>query len=209
MFSAGVSLFPSSLHWLQDAVANVASETFTSVSAPVQYAAVRAYERGPEIEEYLRLSRRILKATTAYASSRLNAVSGIKCTTPEGGFYCLPDCTQSRAALTERENNKNNKQWNSESFFLRLLQKTGVAVLAGSHFGRPRAELSCRLACVHFDGAQALKSWESTDDELKINKNSGESVSENEMELVKKLCPNVWVGVERFAQYMEDPTAFD
>jgi len=192
-----VSLFPSGLKWLQDAVANVASETFTSVSAPVQYAAVRAYEGGPEIDEYLRLSRRILKATTAYAASRLNAVSGVKCMTPQGGFYCLPDCTHSPAGVVETERNKDNAQWSSTSFFLTLLEKTGVAVLAGSHFGRPQIELTCRLACVDFDGSAALKGWEST------------STSMNDMELVEKLCPNVWIGVERIAQYLENPAAFE
>lgn len=40
----GIWSFPKELHWLQDAMAVVASETFTSVAAPLQYAAIRAYE---------------------------------------------------------------------------------------------------------------------------------------------------------------------
>ena len=54
----GTFTFPRQLRPLLDAMASVASETYTSTSAPVQYAAVRAFEGGPEIEQYLVQSRR-------------------------------------------------------------------------------------------------------------------------------------------------------
>jgi len=38
--------FPESLRWLRDGMAAVASETFTSTSAPIQYAAVTAFNKG-------------------------------------------------------------------------------------------------------------------------------------------------------------------
>jgi len=40
----GTFAFPPTLRWLQAAMAAVASETFTSTSAPIQHAAVRAFE---------------------------------------------------------------------------------------------------------------------------------------------------------------------
>ena len=40
----GIWSFPEELKWLQDAMAIIASETFTSVAAPLQYAAIRAYD---------------------------------------------------------------------------------------------------------------------------------------------------------------------
>ena len=43
-------------------MAAVASETFTSVSAPIQYAAVDAFTAHPDIERYLVDSRKILGA---------------------------------------------------------------------------------------------------------------------------------------------------
>ena len=42
----GTFIFPPGLRWLLDAMANVASETYTSTSAPIQYAAVRAFQGG-------------------------------------------------------------------------------------------------------------------------------------------------------------------
>jgi aspartate aminotransferase len=58
----GTFSFPPGLTWLLDAMAAVASETYTSTSAPIQYAAVRAFQGGTEIERYLWNARRVLRA---------------------------------------------------------------------------------------------------------------------------------------------------
>ncbi|MGA0002018.1 MAG: pyridoxal phosphate-dependent aminotransferase, partial [Steroidobacteraceae bacterium] len=49
----GVFSFPEELEWLCAAMAAIASETYTSVSAPVQFAAIEAFRGGPGIERYL------------------------------------------------------------------------------------------------------------------------------------------------------------
>ncbi|MEJ2049230.1 MAG: pyridoxal phosphate-dependent aminotransferase, partial [Calditrichota bacterium] len=82
----GTFVFPKSLHWLMDAMAVVASETYTSTSAPIQYAAVRAFHGGIRIERYLWNSRRILKALGDYIAENLK-VSDIKVSCPQGAFY--------------------------------------------------------------------------------------------------------------------------
>lgn len=51
----GTFSFPKHLSWLLDAMAVVASETFTSTSAPIQHAAVTAFEDHPELDIYLHL----------------------------------------------------------------------------------------------------------------------------------------------------------
>ncbi|RME35196.1 MAG: aminotransferase class I/II-fold pyridoxal phosphate-dependent enzyme, partial [Deltaproteobacteria bacterium] len=58
----GTFVFPAELDWLAESMASVASETFTATSAPIQYAAVRAFAGGLRLERYLWNSRRILKA---------------------------------------------------------------------------------------------------------------------------------------------------
>ena len=40
---------PPALRWLQEAMAAVGTETYTSTSAPIQYAAIQAFREGPEI----------------------------------------------------------------------------------------------------------------------------------------------------------------
>ncbi|MHA2338323.1 MAG: pyridoxal phosphate-dependent aminotransferase, partial [Candidatus Hodarchaeales archaeon] len=56
----GTFSFPHELKWLMNAMAVVGSETFTSVSAPIQYAAVKAFEFGKELQDYVRHCQRIL-----------------------------------------------------------------------------------------------------------------------------------------------------
>lgn len=138
----GFFVFPSSLAWLADAMAAVASETFTSTSAPLQHAAIAAFEDRPEMFAYLHHTRRVLAGLSSWTHQRL-ITAGARLTRPTGGFYLFPRFS---AEL----------DGDCEGVWRRMLEETGVAVLAGSHFGRPAAELSARIAVVDFDGAGAL-----------------------------------------------------
>lgn len=145
----GTFTFPTSLRWLLDAVAVVASETYTSTSAPIQHAAVRAYEGGLEIERYLANSRRILRALGRRLATTLEQ-AGARLPAPDGGFYLFPSFQGCRESLRRRGID------DSATLCQRLLEETGVASLPGSEFGRPPEELTARLAFVDFDGARAL-----------------------------------------------------
>jgi aspartate aminotransferase len=149
----GTFVFPESLGWLLEAMATVASESFTSTSAPIQYAAVRAFRGGLRIERYLWQSRRILRALGETLWQRLQA-AGLNVARPVGGFYLFPDATPLRERLAARD------ICDSESLCQRLLEDTGVAILPGSVFGRPPEELTARIAFVDFDGARALAAAE-------------------------------------------------
>jgi aspartate aminotransferase len=152
----GAFAFPKSLSWLCQAIAVVASETYTSTSAPIQFAAVRAFKGGSEIERYLSKCRRILSALGKYAYESL-VTTGVHVAKPQGGFYLFADFTSYREKLQKRE------IYTSEDFCKNLLEKTGVAILPGSHFGRPKEELTTRIAYVDFDGARALEAIEQYD----------------------------------------------
>lgn len=145
----GTFAFPKELFWLLEPIATAASETFTSTSAPIQYAAISAYEENPEIAEYLVQSRRVLGACGSWVAQRLNQAN-IHCDAPAGGFYVFPDLSAHRESLAKR------KIHTSRELCEALLEETGVAVLPGSEFGRPDEELTLRAAYVDFDGASAL-----------------------------------------------------
>jgi aspartate aminotransferase len=155
----GTFTFPAGLRWLLDGMAVVASETFTSTSAPIQHAAVRAFEGGEEIESYLGHSRRVL-ACLGGLCARLLAEGGAAVDVPDGGFYLFPDFRKLRSGLRARGITT------SDELCHRLLEETGVATLPGSNFGRPPSELTLRLAYVDFDGAAALAAAESEPGEL-------------------------------------------
>jgi aspartate aminotransferase len=145
----GTFLFPPSLYWLKEAMAVVASETYTSTSAPIQYAAVRAFNGCLQIEEYLAQSRRILSALGQSLGQRLRQAN-VKVPEPQGAFYLFPDFSNFREEFETRGVKS------SRDFCESLLESTGVAVLPGSSFGRAPDELTARLAYVDFDGARAL-----------------------------------------------------
>ena len=144
-----VFLFPSELSWLKDAMSSVASETYTSVSAPIQYAAVKAFKGGGPIERYLSHTRRILSALGNNCADKLSRAD-VKVHSPEGGFYLFADFSEHSKTLSDKGIE------DSRTLCSRLLDETGVAILPGVDFLRPAEELTARLAYVDFDGAAAL-----------------------------------------------------
>ncbi len=146
----GVAAFPRSLEGIAATVASLGSETYTSVSAPIQYAAIEAFGSSPEIEDYLARSRKVLEVVQTYARSRLCSM-GLVMPKGEGGFYLFCHFKHYCEKLAKRRVESSN------SLAETLLLETGVATLPGSAFGRPQSELTLRLSYVDFDGSKALE----------------------------------------------------
>jgi aspartate aminotransferase len=182
----GTFTFPTGLKWLLDAMTAVASETFTSTSAPIQFAAIRAFEGGLLLEQYLAHSRRILAALGQWCAQMLRQV-GARVVEPEGAFYLFPDFTPLAPALAERGIRT------SKELCERALLETGVAILPGSDFGRNEQELTARLAYVDFDGARALAASE----HLPLS----ESLEPRFLEVN---CNHTVVAIERLCNWLDD-----
>jgi aspartate aminotransferase len=146
----GFFIFPENLRWLLDAMAIVAGETFTSTSAPIQYAAVSAFQPNPLIDRYLHHAQRILRIIGRTLHHRLEEMH-IFAPKPQGGFYLFPNFYYYRENLLRRGVQNNQELCNQ------LLENTGVALLPSFDFGRPSEELTARLSYVDFDGEQALR----------------------------------------------------
>ena len=145
----GYAVIPDQQRATMKALNTVASETFTSVSAPIQHAAVRAFERSAEIDRYLADCNRLLSGLADAITTRL-ASCGARVHRPEGGFYVFPDFSSRRLELKARGIHT------SAEMADRILDETGVAFLPGSCFGRPSSEFTARMSFVDFDGAHAL-----------------------------------------------------
>lgn len=150
----GTMTFPPGQRQLLEAMASVASETFTSTSSPIQHAAVTAFMPHPSIERYLVQARRILAALGLECAVRLRD-AGVAVDDPEGAFYLFPNFEPHRNTLSARGITT------SSQLCRRLLEEAGVAMLPGSAFGRSEEEMTARLAYVDFDGASALVAAES------------------------------------------------
>jgi aspartate aminotransferase len=131
-------------------MAAVASETYTSTSAPIQYAAVRAFQADGDLDRYLFQARRILRSLGRRLTASIKA-TGADVVAPEGAFYLFPRFKPMSAKLRARGIRT------AAHLCGQLLDDTGVAVLPGSDFGRPPQELTARIAYVDFDGARALE----------------------------------------------------
>lgn len=181
----GTFTFPSNLKWLQKAMATVASETFTSTSAPIQYAAVTAFEDHPEIDEYLYHSRRILKSLGNYFANRLRE-KYITLPTPKGGFYLFPNFNVYREKLAARG------ILTSFELCEAILRDTGVAFLPGIEFGRQPEELTARIAYVDFDGETVLKTA--------MNKYKDLPLTE---EFLRKYCSKMVYAINKLEDWLD------
>jgi len=180
----GTFHFPPELYWLLEAMAVVASETYTSVSAPIQHAAVQAFHCGVDIERYLWHARRILAALASRCTEILRR-AGAGVHLPDGAFYLFVDFTPFKEHLVARG------LGDGPSLCQRLLQETGVAILPGASFVRSLEELTARIAYVNFDGGRALAASENTslDEDLPAD-------------FTRRYCEGVLAGVERLAEWV-------
>lgn len=182
----GTFTFPQTLRWLLKAMAAVASETYTATSAPIQYAAVRAFQGGIEIERYLWHARRILAALGGTFAGRL-LLSGVKLVAPAGGFYLFPDFSPLATQLRARGITT------GRGLCDRLLEETGVAILPGSAFARPLEELTARIAYVDFDGARAMAAAEALPPDQPIDD-----------EFLKNYCGPVITAIDRLSLWIAE-----
>ena len=162
----GFYAVPKQLKEFRNSLKILCSETFTSVSAPIQYAAIEAYKG--DHTEYLNTVRKILSFTGNYVFENLKS-NTINITKPEGGFYIFPEFT-------------NAKFKTSSDMCKDILNKTGVALLPGSDFGLPPNKMLARLSYTDFDGTSFYKN---TLGSKKLDK-----------EDLKKYAPNIVDGTE-------------
>ena len=137
----GFVAIPNQLKEIQDSLKIVCSESFTSVSAPIQYAAVEAYKGDHSI--YLESVRKILSFTGNYVYEKLKS-NLISVTKPEGGFYLFPEFINAKFST-------------SSEMCQDILKNTGVALLPGSNFGVEDKRMLARLSYTDFDGKNFLK----------------------------------------------------
>ena len=137
----GFVAIPNQLKEIRDSLKILSSESFTSVSAPIQYAAVEAYKGDHSI--YVENVKKILSFTGNYVYEKLKS-NLISITKPEGGFYLFPEFV-------------NAKFSSSSEMCQDILKNTGVALLPGSDFGLDGKKMLARLSYTDFNGKDFLQ----------------------------------------------------
>ena len=167
----GFFAIPNQLKDLKNSLKILCSESFTSVSAPIQYAAVEAYKGDHSV--YLNAVKKILSFTSNYVYENLKS-NVINITKSEGGFYLFPEFT-------------NAKFPSSSEMCKDILNKTGVVLLPGSDFGLNSKKMIARLSYTDFDGSNFLKN---TLGSKKLDKAD-----------LKKYAPNIVEGASRLREW--------
>ena len=169
----GYFLVPDSLIEIKDMINVLASETFSAVSAPIQYAAIKAYEN--DHSNYINKSRNILCAVGNYVYENLKS-NKILINKPQGGFYLMPEFL--------------NKKFNSSSEMCdSILNDTGVALLPGTDFGFNPSQMLARLSFTDFDGQEFMSKIE---DNQKIDN-----------DLIANFAPKIIEGVDKLKKWSE------
>jgi aspartate aminotransferase len=88
-YRLGLLAAPQGMGKVIKTLAGMVSETYSSVSAPIQYAAVKAFSGDPEILKYTQNCTRVHQAAGDYLWNRFTKM-GLGCVKPEGAFYLFP-----------------------------------------------------------------------------------------------------------------------
>ena len=133
----------------------LASEIWSCVPGPIQFAAIAAYQSNTDINQHIEISTKIYKTVVQYAYQKLKNETNLKIPHPKGAYYIYPDFSQYEKTLLEIGIK------NSEQLSHYLLDKYHVATLPSTPFGMSKKQFFLRLALVDFDGNKAMNEWKS------------------------------------------------
>ena len=170
----GFFAVPSKLSGLLENIKTLASESYSTVNSPAQYAAVEAYEG--DYSEYKTKTTNILRSIGNYVYSNLKS-NKVLINPPQGAFYLMPEFP-------------NKKYETSTQLCEAILDETGVAMLPASDFGFNQKKMLTRLCYIDFNGADFLKA--------EIN---GNMLNDR---IIEKYAPNIVEGTERLSNWAKN-----
>jgi aspartate aminotransferase len=136
----GAALLPEGAERLTDAVTGIASEVWSSPSAPIQHAAALGFSEPPELVARVAASRRLHGVVARAMAARFRSV-GARVEPPAGGFYIYPDFGDLRGRLGLA-----HEVVTGADLARLLLDEFGIATIPGSEFGDPAPALRLRVA---------------------------------------------------------------
>jgi len=170
----GFFAVPNQLSELLENIKTLASESYSTVNSPAQFAAVEAYEG--DFSEYKSRTLNILRSVGYYVYNNLKS-NKVLINPPQGAFYLMPEFP-------------NKKYKTSAELCESILDETGVAMLPASDFGFGTRKMLTRLCYIDFDGNEFLKAtinFKIIDDKI-----------------IEKFAPNVVEGVKKLSNWAKN-----
>jgi len=165
----GFFAVPKKLSGFLESLKSLASESYSTVNTPVQYAAVEAYKG--DYNEYKSKVLKILSSVGNYVYNNLKS-NKVLINPPQGAFYLMPEFL-------------NNKYKNSSELCNCILNETGVAMLPASDFGFKSSKMLTRLSYIDFNGENFLRNFPSNG-----------IITDNK---IREYAPNVVEGVKNLS----------
>ncbi len=181
-YRLGYMVVPENLKELNSYFRSLFSETFSAVSAPVQYAAIEAYKYKKSVKKNVEASVKILNAIGGYVYNELT-LAGLNCTEPQGGFYMLIGFDSFKEEIHKKQ------LTNSVILANYLLKQYKVALLPGVDFYFSPEDFIFRLAYVDFDGKKVLNYY------LKNN-------TSLDNKFIETFAPNVVRGIQKIIDFI-------
>ena len=170
----GYLAVPKKLTEFLKSLKSLASESYSTVNTPTQYASIEAYIS--DHNQYKFKVRAILSAVGKFVYNNLKS-NKILIAPPQGAFYLMPEF-------------KNKKYKSSSNLCDAILKETGVAMLPGSDFGFPPKKMLTRLSYTDFDGTEFFRNVT--------------NCSKIDDEMIKKFAPNVVEGVSKLSNWAKN-----
>jgi len=150
----GYLVFPPNMKQLRQVLIGASSQTYTTASAPIQYASIQLLRFDERGQSYARHCSRILNAVCKYSCNKLREV-GVKVHNAGSGYYIFPDFEVIRPALNKLHINT------GEEMCEKILKETSVALMPGGpHYLHSIEALTVRLCYVNFNGIKAIQESE-------------------------------------------------
>jgi aspartate aminotransferase len=184
-YRLGIVSVPRGMEEVVRGLVRIASETFSCVAAPVQSAAVAAFDADRAVRAHIRDTVAIHRIAGDYLWRALVGI-GLRCPRPEGAFYLFPDFFPFARELRRRGIRTDADLCGD------LLERKHVAMLPGVAFGVAPGELAVRVASVDYDGAAALSAF----------RRKRPSTTSEGKAFIEKHCPNLPEGVRRIGEYL-------
>ena len=170
----GFFAVPKKLSNFLQSLKSLASESYSTVNTPVQFAAVEAYQGN--YTEYKLKVRGILNSIGNYVYNNLKS-NKVLINRPQGAFYLMPEFI-------------NNKYKSSSKLCEVILNETGVAMLPGSDFGLKPKKMVTRLSYTDFKGVEFFR-----------NVTNYNSISND---MIEKYAPNVVEGIKKLSNWAKN-----
>ena len=170
----GFLAVPKKLKEFLISLKSLASESYSTVNTPTQFAAVEAYSGN--YDDYKNKVKDILNAVGNYVYNNLKS-NKVLINPPQGAFYLMPEF-------------KNKKYKNSSELCKAILKETGIAMLPGSDFGFKPKRMLTRLSYTDFNGAEFFR-----------NVTNNDSIDDF---MIKKYAPNIVEGVSKLSEWTKN-----